>query len=85
MDSDSWEWGGYFRLGDLQRVLGENDMWYERWINTKDTAKDLGKSFTDGRKIKGKGKNLGMLKKQKVQGDWRVESETGRVMQMKSE
>lgn len=29
MDSDSWEQGGYFRLGDLRRVLGENDIRYE--------------------------------------------------------
>lgn len=61
MDSDSWERGGYFRLGDLRRVLGENDIWYERWINTKDTAKDLGKSFTDGRNIKGKGPKVGRI------------------------
>lgn len=35
MNSDGWEWGGYFRLGDLGRVLYENDIWYERWIKYK--------------------------------------------------
>lgn len=53
MDSDGWEWRGYFRLGNLGRT-------FERLKNIKDPAKQrLRGRFTNGRNAKGKGPKEG--------------------------
>lgn len=53
MDSDGWEWRGYFRLGNLGRT-------FERLKNIKDPAKQrLRGSFTNGRNTKDKGPKEG--------------------------
>lgn len=41
MDGDGWEWRSYyFGLGNLRKLLCESNIWSERWINTKDPAKE---------------------------------------------
>lgn len=39
MDSDGWEWRGYFRWGNFGRLFWENSIWDERGINIKDLVK----------------------------------------------